>query len=126
MLRDSAPPFDAQPRRDPHATDGDASPPHPSPSFPCAAQAWRTTRFRQPLGRFRHPLAAVATLDFGDDCQLLQLVTRIAAAGSFAQFLQQAYIEHSNMRDFVLCPVLTKLFNAVWRAHTLLLGRPAL
>ena len=31
-----------------------------------------------------------------------------------AEFLQQAYIQHSNMREFVLCPVLTKLFNAVW------------
>jgi hypothetical protein len=35
--------------------------------------------------------------------------------GMSAEFLQQAYTQHSNMREFVLCPVLTKLFNAVWR-----------
>ena len=35
--------------------------------------------------------------------------------GMSAEFLQQAYIQHGNMREFVLCPVLTKLFNAVWR-----------
>ena len=46
-----------------------------------------------------------------------QLACHKAAGGDgmAAEFLQQAYIEHGNMREFVLCPVLTKLFNAVWR-----------
>ena len=35
--------------------------------------------------------------------------------GMPAEFLQQAWIQHSNMREFILCPVLTRLFNAVWR-----------
>ena len=35
--------------------------------------------------------------------------------GMPAEFLQQAYIQQTNMREFVLAPVLTKLFNAVWR-----------
>ena len=48
---------------------------------------------------------------------LAQLACHKAAGvdGMPAEFLQQAYIEHSNMREFVLTPVLTKLFNAVWR-----------
>ena len=35
--------------------------------------------------------------------------------GMPAEFLQQAYVQHGNMREYALCPVLTKLFNAVWR-----------
>ena len=35
--------------------------------------------------------------------------------GMPAEFLQQAYIQHNNMREYILCPVLTKLFNAVWQ-----------
>ena len=35
--------------------------------------------------------------------------------GMPAEFLQQAYTEHGNVREFVLTPVLTRLFNVVWR-----------
>jgi hypothetical protein len=47
-----------------------------------------------------------------------QLARRKAADvnGKPAELLQQAWVQHSNMLEFILvCPVLTRLFNAVWR-----------